>query len=333
MEFRPSLQQSVGGADVEPLQDYFAEKVAGGEKDDEAKSAIYWITHRYFDNGGDIYEIYDFIQERPAIAFLNDAEALHPEIFAGIKAREVANSSLDSLLALLAYYEIIDRDGYGDLALWGMAANRYAELAYQALNFDKRRQIPEADYEAEQERAINFVDYSISKAQYFVELSKEFLFANTRETGTINDLNKLEVIPDDLLVGLNQYAAAIENLKSAGVVIYSPFTTSEIYEFNYELAKTKVPRLYFFTNYLYASSLVYGGGATAESVALPLSRAVEYTQTTDRAEWRKSVSRVINAKTADEPGMYAYETVKTLASLSPEFKAWLTKEGWTESDF
>ena len=57
-DYRSALQSSVGGEDPKPLQDFFIEKVKSGTKDNEAKSAIYWIVHRYFDNGGNIYEIY-----------------------------------------------------------------------------------------------------------------------------------------------------------------------------------------------------------------------------------------------------------------------------------
>ncbi len=331
--FRSSLQASVSGDNPVPLQDFFAEKVVAGESDDEAKSAIYWIAHRYFDNGGNIYEIYDFIQERPEIAFLNEAESIYPFIFADIKERKVANFSTDSLLALLAYYEVIDTYGYADIGIWGMTANRYAELAYKAKRFFNENKRNPNLAEGELERTLDFINDTIKRSRQFMEKANLFLYTHTVETGSLDELYKLNMIPDDLLVGLNQYGAALENLKGLGITTDTAFDSAELYAFNYELAKTRVPRLYFFTNYLYASSLVYGGGATAESVALPLSRAMDYTQTTDRVEWRKSVSRVINSKVANENGMYAYDTVKTLASLNSDFKSWLMKEGWTEADF
>ncbi len=332
-DFRGALQESVGGVDPTPLQDYFAEKVANGENDDETKSAIYWITHRYFDNGGDINEIYDFIQARPAIAFLNEAESIYPTLFAKIKDKSIGKYNSDSLLALLAYYEVIDRYGYGDIALWGMAANQYATLALNAQQLHERREQAGYTYKEGEVQMSDFKEEMTRRAVYFMKRGREFLAANTTETGSLSDLNKLTMIPDDLLVGLNQYAAALENLKGVGWGFGTPYQSGEIYAFNHDLAQSKVPRLYFFTNYLYAASLVAGGNASSETVALPLSRALEYTKTTDRAEWRKSVTRVIEAKTANESGMYAYQIVKTLAALNSDFKNWLMSEGWTQADF
>ena len=131
-DFRTSPEQSVGGVDPKPLQNLFAEKVKKGVNDSDTKSAVYWITHRYFDNGGDIYEIYDFVESHPEVVFLKEAEKVYPTIFADIKERKVGNYTRDSLLALMAYYEVIDRYGYADIAVWGMAANKFAELAQGA---------------------------------------------------------------------------------------------------------------------------------------------------------------------------------------------------------
>jgi hypothetical protein len=168
---------------------------------------------------------------------------------------------------------------------------------------------------------------------YYIYKTHAFLELNTAKTGTLDDLLTLPMIPDDLLVGLNQYVAAVENLRFVGHVFQTPFLTEDVYTFSARLADEKVPRLHFFTNYLYASALVNGGSGTKENVATPLARALAYAESTDPLEWRGSVSRVINAKTAGETGMYSYETVKTLASLNGGFKAWLQKQGWVESDF
>lgn len=331
-DFRSVLQESVSGTDPKPLQDFFAKQVKDGENTNETKSAIYWITHRYFDNGGDIYEIFNFVEAHPEVAFLKEAETLYPSIFADIKNKKVTNFSRDSLLALLSYYEVIDRKGYGDIALWGIAANKYAELAQSAQRMHELD--PEHVYEEGTPSLLKYRSEMIDRSMHFVRRVQDFFAAHTLTTGRLEDLLGIEMIPDDLLVGLNQYGAAIENLKFVGMVIHTPFEPGEIYIFNEALAKEKVPRLYFFTNYLYASSLVYGKDATVESVALPLARIVEYAETTSPAEWRNSVTRVITAKdTRETGGMYGYPAVKTLASLSPEFKNWLMKQGWTEADF
>lgn len=330
-EFREVLEESVSGNDPKPLQDFFADRVGENINNEATKSAIYWITHRYFDNGGDIYEIYDFIEARPEVAFLKEAEKAYPAIFDAIRARTVANYSRDSLLALLSYYDVIDAKGYADIAIWGMAANKYAELAQGGLRMHEAN--PRAKYSASSTSPLLYMTNMIDRSFYYVYKTHAFLELNTARTGTLDELLGLPMIPDDLLVGLNQYSAAVENLRAVGHVFQTPFLTADLYEFNAQLAEKQVPRLYFFTNYLYASALVNGGSATKENVAIPLERALAYAESTDPLEWRASVSRVINAKTAAETGMYSYETVKTLASLNTGFKEWLGKQGWIEGDF
>lgn len=329
-EFREVLEESVSGVDPKPLQDYFADKVAKNIKDDATKSAIYWITHRYFDNGGDIYEIYDFIEARPEVSFLKDAEKVYPTIFADIREKKVKNYSRESLIALLAYYDAIDAHGYADIAIWGMAANKYAELAQGALRMYEAD--PKARYPEGAVTPLGYMTTMSDRSLYYIERVHTFLKNNTQNTGTLKDLYMLSVIPDDLLVGLNQYSAAVENLRVVKHVFSTPFPTDVLYEFNAQLAKDRVPRLYFFTNYLYASALVNGGTATKDAVRVPLDRVLEYVEATPAGEWRGSVQRVIGSKSVRESGMYSYDTVKTLASLHENFALWLMKQGWTEAD-
>ena len=330
-DFRSSLEKSVGGVDPKPLQNFFVEKVKNKQNDQEAKSAIYWIIHRYFDNGGDIYEIYDFIQANPEVSFLNEAEKIYPESFSKIKTSKVKNWSSESLLALVAYYEVIDKHGYADISMWGLAANKYSEFAYGA----KEKFLLEGNKRSTKGgmSTLQFKSMTTEKARYFSSKVEDFITKNTQKTKSLDDLRSLPIIPDDLLVGLNQYGSALENLKGIGFYSSKNITPKELYDFNYSLASTLVPRLYFFTNYLYATSLVYGGDATKTSVKLPLSRAVDYAEKTDPSKWSKSVTRVINSKTSNERSMYEYSVVKKLAALDPKFKAWLKKYGWTEADF
>jgi hypothetical protein len=329
--FQHALQQSVGDIDPKPLQDVFVEKIKRGKKDESAQTAVYWITHRFFDNGGNIYEIYDYVQSHPELAFLNDAEKLYPSIFAAVKAHQVKNYDAQSLSALLGYYWAIDKNGLGSPALWGIAANKHAEFAYGAMQAIQRD--PKHKYTKGEVNQPQIYGHNMEFAQNYVNKMESFIAKNTQTTHTLDDLLTVSMIPDDLLVALNQYGAALENLKASGNVFGSSFTPAELYAFNVKLAETKVPRLYFFTNYLYASSLVVGKDATKESVAEPLRRVVEYATKTKQEEWNKSVFRVINAKTANEVGMYDAVVVRKLASLDSGFRSWLIQSGWTEADF
>ena len=329
--FRKNLQMSVGGEDPKPLQEFFVEKVKRGVNDDATKSAIYWIAHRFFDNGGNIYEIYDFVNTHPEVAFLKEAEKVYPPIFAEIRSKKVTNYSGNAILALLAYYEVIDRHGYASLAVWGMAANKYSEFAYvskQEYLRDPNKKYPKGEMSPRVKSAL-----MLEKSMYFANKVNQYLFQVVGTKREIGSLLTIKMIPDDLLVGLNQYGSSLQNLKSLGMVFDTPFSAAELYEFNNSLAEKTVPRLFFFTNYLYASSLVYGGSATVENVRVPLSRALSYVNSTPKSQWRGSVSRVIGSKTAHETSMYNYDVAKKLATLNQDFKAWLMKNGWTQQDF
>lgn len=328
-DYRSALQLSVSGQDVKPLQNFFIEKVKSNSKDNEAKSSVYWIVHRFFDNGGNIYEIYDFVSAHPEVAFLKEAETIYPEAFNTIKTTKVANWSGESVLALLGYYEVLDKYGYGDVALWGIASNKHSEFAYMAKKTSLRKDITRE----RKLEALNFKSDMMKKSVYYADKVTDFLMVNTQKSASLTDLKTVPMIPDDLLVGLNQYGSAIENLKSLGMVMGVPYSPSKIYDFNNDLASSTVPRLYFFTNYLYASSLVYGGDATPVSVKIPLARVVAYAEKTDKSLWKKTIDRVVNSKTANETSMYNYEVAKKLALLDEGFKTWLKKNGWTDQDF
>lgn len=332
-DFRQALQLAVGGVNPAPLQNFFVAKVKAGTNDDATKSAVYWITHRFFDNGGDIYEIYDFVNSNPELVFLKDAEKIYPDIFEKIRKKEVTNYSGDALLALLAYYEAIDRHGYANMGVWGIAANKYTEFAYYSHNEHLKN--PNAKYtKAAEDPRTNRVIW-MNKAERFLEKANEHLFMIAGNRRDVNDLANIKMIPDDLLVGLNQYASAVENMRAFGRVFDMPYSTREIYDFNERLAKSTVPRLYFFTNYLYATSLIYGGTATEENLKAPVERLVGYARSTPKDDWRQSVSRVLSSRYDSKPGdagMYAIDVVKGIAERSPLFTEWLKENGWTDAD-
>jgi hypothetical protein len=327
-DFAVALTDSTTAGDAVALQDFFVEKVKEGSKSNETISSIHWITHRYFDNGGDIYELYDFINEHPEIAFLKNAEEFYPDIFEKIRNGTLEKTySFESIAALLSYYKVIDESGYGGIALWGTAANKHSE---QALYTFKKAGSLEAMAPKDKE----YFDYAARMAMKYAKKANFYIYTNTQKTYTLEDLRLVsDIIPDDLLVGLNQYASAVQNLRGAGIEFATNYDPVEIFDFNSQYALDFVPRLYFFTNYLHASSLVNAGKATPESVALPLARCIEYAE--QNTEWRPagSIYRVINAKTSNESSLFSADIVRALAAESTPFKDWLTKNGWKESDF
>ena len=122
---------SLLGGDPKKLQNLFLEDIKNGKNDKFTKSAAYFITHRFFDNGGNIYEIYDYINAHPELAFLKEAEKIYPNIFDQIHKRTLPSIYVDrSYYAYLAYVEILNKHGYSDIAALGTAANQYAKLAH-----------------------------------------------------------------------------------------------------------------------------------------------------------------------------------------------------------
>lgn len=324
--YQNALELSTSGVDQEPLRSYFVEQVAAGVNDATTRSAIYWITHRYFDNGGDIYEIHDYIESDPNLAFIKEAETYFPDVFERIKTTRVENYSLDSLIALLAYYEAIDNNGYGNLAIWGLAANKYAEQALE-------NQPQLADNAEIAANRAKWVELTTRKVQYFLSKADNYIVKNTTETGNWEELRqKGDITDEDLLVGLNQYAAAVLHMRGTKTPVLSVKDPIEVFEHTSQFSLNYVPRLYLFTNYLYASALVRGKFATTENVAVPMNRVLEYIRGNE--VWRQSGSiyRILGAKDSREAGLFAHKTVKQVAFYSPAFKAWLLENDWTEAD-
>lgn len=328
-EYDKALALSVGGSDSLPLQEYVAKRIKEGINDNLTKSAIYWVTHRYFDNGGNINEIYDFVKAHPEVAFMKDGEKVYPDVFAKIEAKKVENYSMESVLALLSYYDAIDAHGYGNLAIWGLSANKYSELVYRSA---KNQDFGKGTLTKNDK--IRFRGQMTEKAMYYMRKSDQYVTRTTSASRSLETLKSQGLRDEDLLVGLNQYASAIQELKGVGIVTQHPFTPNQIYEFNVQFALEKVPRLYFFTNYLYATSLIVAGEVSQVSVKTPLDKVVEYAEA-NKADLKPkgSVMRVINSKTAGEASVFSVSNTKKLASVHTGFKNWLIKNGWSQNDF
>lgn len=324
--YSSALQKNMDGSDPKALQDFLVTQIKNNVNDDKTKSAIYWITHRYFDNGGNINEIYDFIESHPEVAFLKEAERLYPDIFADIKTHTETHYSRNSLIALLSYYEVIDANGYANLAIWGLAANKYAEQAFlnsPNITDSSERAIERAEYR----------DRMLKSAQYFVNASEAYIINNTMRTGNLDDLISSDIQINDLLVGLNQYASALAYLIGMGHTEPSAFSIKEIFEFSSQLAQDKVPSLYFFTNYLYATALVQTGNVTFEDVSVPLGRVIDYANDNPQLINTGSLGRLVNAKNGSEVSVFSHDNAIKLANLDPNFKSWLQQNGWQDKDF
>jgi len=316
------------------IQNSFVEDLKNGLNDKNTKSDAYFILHRFFDNGGNIYEIYDFVNSHPELAFMKEAEAIYPDIFKQIQAKELPKIAVDrAKYAHLAYLEVLYKHGYADIATLGTAANQYAKVAYFSTTYAK--EMPKQ----EGERRTRFVKRDIKKSLYFIEASKNEVkdILEGRISG--------EATPRDVLVGLNQYAAAIRYLKTVkGVTTeasISPKSTYEIFRFTLDYSKRYVPELNLFTSLLDASTMALLEGDRSADIKKALYPILDLDLKKIKISERGIITKVLDTKLEQRPSdiedvnldLYGKTNTLRLAKKVPEFKTWLMSNGWTESDF
>jgi hypothetical protein len=307
--------------EVTPLQNYLLSDIKAGKNDDFTKSAAYWMSHRYFDNGGDIYEIYDYVKANPELAFLNEAELLVPDDFAALKKGRVENYGGPSFRAYIAYLEVLEKYGY--LGLPGLSTLASKEIstvfnANKAQAYFASSSLPLEKYKEKLKSNINKSLYYAEKAK--IDLDK-VMKGDTSGFVSVNDA----------VVGLTQYASALQMYKALKIDFKSDYTTDQVFDMSAKLAKPTV--LSYFTSYSRLYSYILTKEINAENVKVPLSVIYD---SPFQEEYRPGtfLYRIINSKSGTTgKGIYSYETTRELAKYSPEFKDWLKKHGWVDQDF
>ncbi len=316
------------------LQDLFLDDIRNGVNDKVTKSAIYFITHRFFDNGGNIYEIYDFIEAHPELAFMKEAEAIYPSEFEQLKKGSLPKTAVDrSIYIYCAYIEVLYKHGYADVAATATVANQYAKTAYYTTEIAKEMPKMEGDYRS------RYAKRNMKKAGQFMRISAP-------QVADIMDgkLTEKDIMPRDILVGLNQYAAALRYLEALDIdVSNSPKSAKEIFEYTMEYAYRNVPALHHFTSLLNASTLAIIEGADPRDIRTALYPILDFDMKGDRVLSTSILHEVIRSRL--EPklpperigetnmGVYSKRNTIRLAEKVPEFKSWLMDNGWVEADF
>lgn len=315
------------------LQDLFLDDIRNGVNDKVTKSAIYFITHRFFDNGGNIYEIYDFIEAHPELAFMKEAEAIYPNEFSQLKKGIIPKIPVDRAIYIYcAYIEVLYKHGYADVAATATVANQYAKTAYFTTTIAKEMPKKEGAHRS------RYAKRNVKKAVEFMKLSEQ-------QVADIMDgkLTEKDIMPRDILVGLNQYAAALRYLEAlGGNVSVSPKSAKEIFEFTTEYAYRNVPALHHFTSLLNASTLALIDGANPADIRHALYPILDFDMK-GRVLSTSILHRIVQSRSEPilpperigETNMDIYSKRNTLrlARIVPEFKAWLMSNGWVESDF
>lgn len=315
------------------LQNSFADDVKNGLNDKYTKSDAYFVTHRFFDNNGNIYEIYDYVNSHPELAFLKEAEGIYPGIFEQIKNKTLPATFVDrAVYAYLAYVEVLEKHGYTDIAAIGTAANQYAKTAYFAKTVST-----EMTNKARVPSRVKYVERDSNKAREFLNLAK----------GDVADILDGKITLDDvpardILVGLNQYAAALRYLDGLGVDIsFSPKTSKEIFTFTMDYSYRFVPELNLFTSLLNASTLTVLNATSPYEVKDALYPILDLDTKKGKLLDASIIHKIIDSRFEKKPRLisdtnmdiYSKRNALTLAKKVPEFKAWLISNGWTDADF
>lgn len=296
------------------LQNFFVGEIKNGNNDDLVKSAAYFITHRYFDSKGNIYELYDYSHSDPALIFLTKAEDIYPEIFKEIIDKKLpAEYSESGNLAYLAYLEVLAKNGYSDVAVFGTAANQYAKLAYIS-----REQTGKKTKEAAK---------NIDKSLFFAQKADPLVLA------IISDGMTNGTYPSSLVVGLNQYAHALRYYRALSVPFPSSVTADKVFNFTIAYTVRFVPEFVSFTHILNLSSLamINSPSDVLDKAAAPIT-AINPNGKNIREY--SVIDRISKARLgAEDEGIYSRKNIVKIATKSPEFKKWLIGAGWTNSDF
>lgn len=297
-----------------------------------AKTHAYNFVSLYVNNGGNIYEIYDFVNEHEELAFLRVAESLYPEIFQQIKERDLPFTYSDQgLYAFLAYLEILDVNGYGGIAVDGTLSYYYSKFAYYMLMIieDKKRG-ESLDYPAYSKEEIKKVSTKAVTFMRQADREANDILLNKDMAGKISSISDF--------IGLIQYATALRYYNNISTPFLSKVSPEEIFSFVSQYARRGgVPDMYF-TGVLYdASTRVLAkkvDKVALEKVVMPLTELQAKSIAT-----LPIVKEIIASKYHSNTyrfadlGVTSYKTTRQIALYVPAFKAWLENNGWYESDF
>ena len=339
---RDAVLESYLGDNPKFIQDSFLADITNGVNDKFTKTDAYFIAHRYFDNGGNVYEIYDYVNSHKNLAFLKEADQIYPGIFERIKTKSLEPTySAESMYAVLAYMEVLDRYGYADMATLSTAANQYAKMAY----FTKKKSERTSNVDGSP-----IVKSSFNKAFFFAIKARDNIVKISDETGIdFNDMEKFSASPSSfqsvvlkditgrsLLVGLNQYAATLRYLEVAGGDISSldkPLKARDIFALTRVMSKEFYVSLEFFTALLDASTLSLVSPESTDAIRTALQPIIDFDST--KIVPKGIILKIFDAKNDKSMGLDVYGKINivTLGNIVPEFKEWLIFNGWEETDF
>jgi hypothetical protein len=300
-----------GQSDPQYLQEFLKDNLKEGVNDEYTKSAAYWIAHRYFDNGGNVYEIKDFIDKTPELSFMIEASNIYPNDFKLMEEGKADNYSRASMMVFLAYLETLDNNNLLGLPGLSTLANKYADMAYLKKDSTNAKDV-------------EFKEMTLARSKYYKDKLTPKL-----ENAMNGDLSEFAT-NHDAVVGINQYAQLLQTYKGFGIDLsQDKYTAEQVFAKAAELSAGT--SLDYFVNWGWAVSYLRSDNITYEKILKPLSVIVS--SPVNRPEFGSVLYKIINSKSGAEVGYYTYDTVNTIARYSPELKVWLKANGWVDADF
>lgn len=317
--------------DIFFAQDFFVSDRAKNINDQYTKQSAYLIMQRYIRNGGNIYELYNYVNSHPELVFLREAEDIYPEAFRMIQGKRRPSYYTDEgMYVYLAYSEVLDRYGYANDSLLSAMSYRYAQMAYyeKIIAEDKA-----------QGRSLNYPDYPDDERR--MNLEKAIFFAQKIEPDVLKMVRgeaDIATEPSSDIVGSTvQYAFALRYLESLGVHSFPPEMSSEVFGFALEYSRKFVPSLYFDTVLSNAVTLLLASPKDSGEIRNAIFPFLGFRVANDNPN--VVIGRILRSRVEvpharyGDLSIYSRQNIISLAEKVPEFKSWLISNGWSDADF
>ena len=332
-DLKESYYRSLFQNDPSLVQDRILAAVKDGAVDVQARADAYFVTHRYIDNGGNIYELYDFFEQHPELAFLNaEASKVRPEIFDLIRARRAPSSYSDQgIYAYLAYLEVLEQHGYANVAMTSTAANQYAKLAYYKTGI--RQEKSSGGLSTYPDYSLDEIASDLKKSEFFLEMSMEpisWLISGESSVTTGG------VQPLDVFYAVEQYGSSLRYLEAYGELAKPKNTADEVFTFGIKFVRQDLPELYLYLSLSNAATLLL---VDADQNRLRNALYPFLSIKSPEAKQSGIVERIIRARLETPTArfrdldLYSKKKIVELGRRVPEFKSWLVSNGWKEKDF
>ena len=330
--FNIAYTKDFSDGDSSLLKTFLVTDLRSGYNDRYTKTAAFLFVYQYFTNGGDPYEIFDYIHQHHELSFLNEAEIIYPKVFDDMKNRRVKHVYSDKgMYVFLAYLETLEKHSYADYATQGFLVGQYAKMAFYKVMIQKDKAAGKSptypNYTKEE------VDNDISRALYFINISKNEM----SQIVTSTNISLNETQDSDLLLGLTEYASGLRYLTSLNVINNTEKNSSDIFSFVATKAYHDKNSFYFYASMANASTLLLSTSTTDQQIR---NAVYPFLNIDTHGEAAKGIiGTILRSKNNGEVlrflDLNAYSRINLIAIAKrvPEFKGWLMVNGWGKENF